>query len=398
MRANWVRPSHAHHSDVPHPPFGRPLPQAGEAKSAATQFSEGAVAKRRMLAAFLGDFAMRRIAIAVCTVLSFAAHAGDRITGKTFATRSAVIAQHGMVATPAAGGAGRAGRAEKGRQRRRCGHRRQRRARRGGADVVRHRRRPVRHRLGRQDAEALRPQRQRPLAAIATLAVFARTGPEGDPRARAASWSVPGCVDGWDALHKRFGTLLADRLLAPAHRLRRGGLPRERDHRRRLATRRCRACRSSRTSPSSLPARRPRARGRRGLPKNPNLGATRCRRSPRAAATPSTRADRRTRSSRTRRRTAASFARRTSPATRATGSSRSRRTTAATTSGSCRRTARGSPRCRCSTCSKRYDLKKMGPQSPDYCAPARRGEEARLRGPGEVLRRPGVRQGAGRPS
>ena len=31
-----------------------------------------------------------------------------------------------------------------------------------GADVVRHRRRPVRHRLGREDAEALRPERQRP--------------------------------------------------------------------------------------------------------------------------------------------------------------------------------------------------------------------------------------------
>ena len=29
---------------------------------------------------------------------------------------------------------------------------------------LRHRRRPVRHRLGREDAEALRPQRQRPLA------------------------------------------------------------------------------------------------------------------------------------------------------------------------------------------------------------------------------------------
>ena len=41
-----------------------------------------------------------------------------------------------------------------------------------GADVVRHRRRPVRHRLGRQDAEALRPQRQRPLAATRRRAQF----------------------------------------------------------------------------------------------------------------------------------------------------------------------------------------------------------------------------------
>ncbi len=37
-----------------------------------------------------------------------------------------------------------------------------------------------------------------------------------------------------------------------------------------------------------------------------------------------------------------------------------------------------------------------GPDVARLLAPARRGEEARVRRPGEVLRRPGVRQGAGR--
>ena len=43
-----------------------------------------------------------------------------------------------------------------------------------------------------------------------------------------------------------------------------------------------------------------------------------------------------------------------------------------------------------------YDLKSMGPSSAEALAPVDRGEEARLRGPGQVLRRPRVRQGARR--
>src|SRR3977135_3593121 len=43
---------------------------------------------------------MNRIAFALAVAtLSFSTHAGDRITGKTFATRSEVLATHGMVAT-----------------------------------------------------------------------------------------------------------------------------------------------------------------------------------------------------------------------------------------------------------------------------------------------------------
>lgn len=39
------------------------------------------------------------------------------------------------------------------------------------------------------------------------------------------SVTVPGCVDGWSALHERFGTLALDRLLAPARALAADGFP-----------------------------------------------------------------------------------------------------------------------------------------------------------------------------
>ena len=42
---------------------------------------------------------MRRLAAAVLLLLPLAAPAADRVTGKAFATRSEVIAPHGMVAT-----------------------------------------------------------------------------------------------------------------------------------------------------------------------------------------------------------------------------------------------------------------------------------------------------------
>ena len=38
-------------------------------------------------------------------------------------------------------------------------------------------------------------------------------------------WSVPGCVDGWDKLRRRFGTMDFDRLLAPAVRYAEEGFP-----------------------------------------------------------------------------------------------------------------------------------------------------------------------------
>ena len=51
---------------------------------------------------------MKRLALAFAVAtLTFAAHGADRITGKPFATRSEVIAQHGMVATSVPLGAAR---------------------------------------------------------------------------------------------------------------------------------------------------------------------------------------------------------------------------------------------------------------------------------------------------
>ena len=95
---------------------------------------------------------------------------GDRYVGPSFATRAPVIAQNGMAATmqPLAsqiaidvlkkGGtamdAAIAANAALGLD---------------GAGLLRHRRRPVRHRLGSEDQEALRLQRLRPLAARTLL-------------------------------------------------------------------------------------------------------------------------------------------------------------------------------------------------------------------------------------
>src|SRR6185312_11606659 len=48
---------------------------------------------------FQGGAMTRILIISAACLLSIGAHAGDRITGKPFATRSEVIAAHGMVAT-----------------------------------------------------------------------------------------------------------------------------------------------------------------------------------------------------------------------------------------------------------------------------------------------------------
>ena len=53
-----------------------------------------------------------------------------------------------------------------------------------------------------------------PLAA--TRKLFAEKGLDEIPTTGPLSWSVPGCVDGWDELRKRFGTMGFDKLLAPS--------------------------------------------------------------------------------------------------------------------------------------------------------------------------------------
>src|SRR5262249_32398850 len=50
----------------------------------------------------------------------------------------------------------------------------------------------------------------------ATLELFASRGLKEIPTHGPLSWSVPGCVDGWDQLHRRLGTRPLAELLAPA--------------------------------------------------------------------------------------------------------------------------------------------------------------------------------------
>jgi gamma-glutamyltranspeptidase/glutathione hydrolase len=59
----------------------------------------------------------------------------------------------------------------------------------------------------------------------ATRDFFAGKGLTQIPTSGPLSWSVPGCVDGWDALRKRFGTLSFDKLLEPTIRYAEDGFP-----------------------------------------------------------------------------------------------------------------------------------------------------------------------------
>src|SRR5262249_11052033 len=59
----------------------------------------------------------------------------------------------------------------------------------------------------------------------ATRDVFAKKGLKEIPTTGPLSWSVPGCVDGWEALRKRFGTLPLDKILEPTIRYAEDGFP-----------------------------------------------------------------------------------------------------------------------------------------------------------------------------
>ncbi len=61
----------------------------------------------------------------------------------------------------------------------------------------------------------------------ATRELFAAKGLEEIPTTGPLSWSVPGCVDGWEELRKRFGTRTLARTPGAEHPLRRGRLPRQ---------------------------------------------------------------------------------------------------------------------------------------------------------------------------
>lgn len=59
----------------------------------------------------------------------------------------------------------------------------------------------------------------------ATREYFAERNLKQIPGSGPLSWSVPGCVDGWDALVKRFGTMPLARLLEPSIRYAQDGFP-----------------------------------------------------------------------------------------------------------------------------------------------------------------------------
>ncbi len=59
----------------------------------------------------------------------------------------------------------------------------------------------------------------------ATREFFAAKALKEIPTSGPLSWSVPGCVDGWDALHQRFGTMSFDQLLEPSIRYAEDGYP-----------------------------------------------------------------------------------------------------------------------------------------------------------------------------
>ena len=222
--------------------------------------------------------------------------AADRITGHSFATRSEVYAPHAMAATSQPlvtqialetmrnGGSAvdAAIAADAG-------------ARPDGADRQRHGRRPVRDRVGSENAQALRLQRLgafRPNAL--TLAEFQKRGLKDVPSFGPLPVSVPGCVDGWFALHDRFGKLPMKNDLAPTIRYAREGFPVSEVIAYYLESRRCRGCNTPvsglhpRSSPATAAARAP-ARCGRDRP-----SPTPCRRLPTVAAMRSTRARSRT--------------------------------------------------------------------------------------------------------
>src|SRR5580658_6274497 len=59
----------------------------------------------------------------------------------------------------------------------------------------------------------------------ATRALFAEKGLKEIPEHGPLSWSVPGCVSGWEELHKKFGTLPMPDLLLPATQYAEQGFP-----------------------------------------------------------------------------------------------------------------------------------------------------------------------------
>ena len=169
---------------------------------------------------------MKALVLALAVLLPLAAQAGDRITGKPFATRSEVIATHGMVATshPLATQI--------------------------GLDVLKRGGTAVDAAIAANAALGLMEPVSNgvggDLFAIVwdakTKRLYGYNGSGRSPQSLTLQWfldhgykdipplgplpvSVPGCVDGWFALHDRFGKLPMKEVLAPTIAYARDGFP-----------------------------------------------------------------------------------------------------------------------------------------------------------------------------
>ena len=163
------------------------------------------------------------VVLLLCQSLAFSA---DRMTGKMFVTRSEVIAQHGMVAAS------------------------QPLAAQIGIDILKKGgsavdaaiavnaalglMEPTGSGIGgdlfaivwdnkTQQIYGLNASGPAPMAL--SLEYFKKKGLKRVPFYGPLPWTVPGCVDGWCELHKRFGKLPLDTVLAPAIGYARNGFP-----------------------------------------------------------------------------------------------------------------------------------------------------------------------------
>jgi gamma-glutamyltranspeptidase / glutathione hydrolase len=168
---------------------------------------------------------MRLFAL-LCALLSIGAHAADRVTGRSFATRSEVIASEAMAATsqPLAtqialqimrdGGsaldAAIAANAALGLM--------EPTGNGIGGDLFAIVWDPKSRRLHGYNGSGRSP-------AALTLEEFQKRGLKFIPKHGPLPVSVPGCVDGWFALHEKFGRLPMKKVLAPAVRYAREGFP-----------------------------------------------------------------------------------------------------------------------------------------------------------------------------